>query len=180
VETVADERRKRDQRVPLVSLLIAAVLHAVAFVFVAWTQPAPTWTSGHDAIELEPDAWTGTRIEILFGPPKILSPDGEFIQEPPDRVLEAMRMMQIPPLCLGRAIPPSAPGIGEIRLTVNGIGQIDAATLNVSTGDPCWDQVAIRVAGALWYHWLPGDLVAPLEVLQPITVGLGLEHAGGP
>lgn len=84
-------------------------------------------------------------------------------------------MMQVPPLCLGREIPPAAPGLGEIRLTVNAEGRIDAASLSRSTGDPCWDQVATRVAGDLWYHWLPGDRAAPLVVLQPVTVGLGLE-----
>jgi hypothetical protein len=113
VGTVASERRRRDRRVLVVSLSIAAALHVVAFTFVAWTRPGATWTPGHDTIELEPDAWTGTRIEVLFGPPKILRPQGEFIEEPPDRVLEAMRVMQVPPMCLGREIPPAAPGSGR-------------------------------------------------------------------
>ena len=155
---------------------MAAVAHVVALGFITLRGPEVTWTPDQSAIEIEGDPWTGTRIEVLFGPPKILSPDGELVQEPPDRILEAMRVMQVPPLCLGRAVPPAAPGFGEIRLTVNASGRIDEAALSSSTGDACWDQVAVRVAGDLWYRWLPGELEAPLQVVQPITVGLGLEQ----
>jgi hypothetical protein len=169
------ERRKRERRVLWVSLTIAAAAHGFALVFFTWDRPGPVWTPDRSSVELVSDYWTGTRISVLFGPPKIRLPSGDFAQEPEDRILEAVRMMQIPPFCLGQAIPPAAPGSGEIHLTVNAEGRIDSAALTRSTGDPCWDQVATRVAGDLWYRWLPGDRVAPLEVLQPITVGLGLE-----
>ncbi len=169
------ERRDRERRVLWVSLTIAAAAHAFAFAFFAWDRPAPVWHPDRSAVALESDPWTGTRISVVFGPPSVLVTSGEFVQEPRDRVLEAVRMMQVPPLCLEREIPPAAPGSGEVRLTVNAAGRIDKASLSRSTGDPCWDLVATRVAGALWYRWLPGDRTAPLEVLQPMTVGLGLE-----
>ena len=79
----------------------------------------------------------------------------------------------MPPDCLARKIAPSAPGTGQVRLKVNSSGRIDAVALDQSTGDLCWDLVAIRVAGDLWYRWLPSKrFPAPLELLQPLTVGL--------
>lgn len=175
MQTRLDDRRKRERRVLWVSLALAAAAHAFAFAFWTFERSGPEWSPDRSTVELEAGSWTGTRISVLFGPPSILGATGDFVQEPDDRILEAARMMQVPPLCLGREIPPAAPGLGEIRLTVNAEGRIDAASLSRSTGDPCWDQVATRVAGDLWYHWLPGDRAAPLVVLQPVTVGLGLE-----
>ena len=167
------ELRKRDRRVFRASFGIAILLHVAALGLVAWPRTGPEWRPGGETIQLEVDAWTGTPIDVFFGPPKIYEADGTIAEEPPDRILEAVRVLQMPPECLAREIAPTAPGSGQVRLTVNSSGRIDAVALDQSTGDPCWDRVATRVAGDLWYQWLPSDrFPAPLELLQPMTVGL--------
>ena len=167
------ELRRRERRVFGVSFGIAVVLHVVVLGFVAWSRVAPEWSPESETIRLVGGSWTGTPIDVFFGPPKIYEADGSIAEEPPDRILEAVRLLQMPPVCLAREIPPSAPGFGQVRLTVNSSGRIDAVSLDQSTGDVCWDLVAIRVAGDLWYQWLPSErFPAPLELLQPLTVAL--------
>ena len=170
------ELRRRDRRVFRISLGIAVVLHVAALGLIGWSKMAPTWTPDSETVRLEENSWTGTNVAVLFGPPKIFRADGTLSEEPPDRILEAVRVLGMPPLCVGREIAAAAPGLGEVRLTVNARGRIDAVTLTRSTGDACWDQVATRVAGDLWYRWLPDErFPAPLELLQPLTVGLAPE-----
>lgn len=167
------DRRKRDRRVLRVSLGIAVVLHVAALGLITWSRGAPTWQPDSDAVRLEEDPWTGTPVTVFFGPPRIVQVDGTLSEEPADRILEAVRVLHMPPICLTREIATAAPGLGEVRLTVNTDGRIDAVTLTRSTGDDCWDRVATRVAGDLWYRWLPSDrFPAPLELFQPLTVGL--------
>ena len=167
------ELRNRERRVFRVSLGIAVVVHVVALGLVAWASSVPEWRPDHDTVVLEPEYWTGTRVDVFFGPPKIFQVDGTIAPEPPDRVLAAVRVLQMPPLCLAREIPPGAPGSGEVRLIVNAEGRIDSVRLERSTGDACWDRVAMRVAGDLWYRWLPSArFAAPVELLQPMTVAL--------
>ena len=167
------ELRNRERRVLRVSFGVAVVVHVAAFGLIAWSRSAPEWRPGSETIRLEEGSWTGTRVDVFFGPPKIYEPGGTIAEEPPDRILEAARLLQMPPECLGREIAPSAPGFGQVRLTVNSSGRIDALALDQSTGDACWDLVAKRVAGDLWYHWLPSErFPAPVELLQPITVAL--------
>lgn len=173
MDTHANGRRRKENRVLVVALGVAAVLHVAAFVLVGWSRTGPEWSPDREAVTLEPAPWTGTPIDVFFGPPRIYRTDGSLAEEPDDRVLEAARLMGMPPTCLSREIPPSAPGSGEVRLVVNEDGRIDHVALTGSTGDACWDAVAVRVAGQLWYRWLPSDAFpAPVELLQPITVGL--------
>lgn len=172
----SNELRRRDRRVFRVSLGIAVVLHVAALGLIGWSRVAPTWRPDSEAVRLEEDPWTGTPVAVFFGPPKIVEPDGTLSEEPADRILEAVRVLGMPPICMGREIATAAPGLGEVRLTVNARGRIDAVTLTRSTGDACWDQVATRVAGDLWYRWLPDErFPAPLELLQPLTVALAPE-----
>lgn len=169
----AQERRQRENRRLWTGLAIAVGLHVAALGLVRWSGSGPEWSPDHDTVTLESNSWTGTPVDAFFGPPKIFRPDGTIAEEPPDRVLKAARLLGMPPTCLSREVPPSAPGSGQVRLTVNAIGRIEAVSLDRSTGDSCWDAVAIRVAGDLWYHWLPNErFPAPVELLQPITVGL--------
>lgn len=168
----SDRRRRRDRHILGVCIAIAAALHVVVIGLVSWTRAGAEFVPGSDAVVLEPDPWTGTAVDVFFGPPGIRQPDGSTAREPDDRVLAAKRLMQVPPICLSRAVP-SAPGAGEIRLTVNAAGRVDLAELTQSLGDACWDRVALRVAADLWYRWLPNETYpAPVEVLQPLTVGL--------
>ncbi|MGI9627671.1 MAG: hypothetical protein ACR2QM_12600 [Longimicrobiales bacterium] len=167
------ELRARERRILRGSLGVAVALHAVAFGFVAWTRVAPEWSPGNEMVRLDEGSWSGTRVDVFFGPPMIFEADGAVAEQPPERTLEAARSLQMPPACFDRDLPPSAPGSGQVRLTVNASGRIDAVTLDKSTGDACWDLVAKRVAGDLWYRWLPSErFPAPIELLQPITVGL--------
>ena len=174
--TRSEERRKRDRRLVGISVGIAAILHVVVIGFVTWTGPGIELRPGSETVRLEENPWTGTSVDVFFGAPRIYRPDGTIAREAPDRVLEAKRILRMPPACLSRDVVPVAPGSGEVRLTVNARGRIDLVVLTRSTGDLCWDQVATRVAGDLWYRWLPNDgFPAPLELLQPLTVGLALD-----
>lgn len=169
----ARRRRQKENRVLLAALGAAAVLHVVAFAFIGFSGNGPVWTPDRESVTLEATSWTGTPVDVFFGPPRIYQADGTLAHEPDDRVLEAARLLGMPPICLSREIPPRGPGSGEVRLVVNENGRIDRAALHESTGDSCWDAVAVRVAGQLWYRWLPSDdFPAPVELLQPITVGL--------
>lgn len=166
----------RENRRLLTGLAIAVALHVMAFGFVRWSSTGPGWSPDRDLVVLESNSWTGTPVDVFFGPPKIFRADGATSEEPPDRVLEAARLLGMPPTCMSREIPPRGPGSGQVRLTVNANGRIDAVSLDQSTGDSCWDAVAMRVAGDLWYQWLPNArFPAPVELLQPITVGLAQE-----
>lgn len=152
------------------------LVHVAVLGIVAWSRAAPEWRPKNDTVRLEDGSWTGTPVNVFFGPPKIYESDGTIAEEPASRILEAARLLQMPPECLSREIAPSAPGFGQVRLTVNSSGRIDAVVLEQSTGDLCWDKVAMRVAGDLWYRWLPSErFPAPLELIQPITVALAQE-----
>lgn len=169
----AEERRRKENRLVWAGLGIAVLVHLAAVGFLRWSSHGPEWSPDRETVTLEAGSWTGTPVDVRFGPPRIFRSDGTIAEEPPDRVLETARLMGMPPICLSRAIPPSAPGSGQVRLTVNDVGRIGAVSLHQSTGDSCWDAVAVRVAGDLWYHWLPdARFPAPVELLQPITVGL--------
>ena len=177
MEQRANTRRRRENRTVFVGLGVAVLLHVAAFAFVGWNRTGPEWSLDRSSVTLEPASWTGTPVDVFFGPPRIYRPDRTLAHEPDDRVLEAARLLGMPPTCLSRDIPPAAPGSGEVRLIVNEDGRIDHVAMTRSTGDTCWDAVAVRVAGQLWYRWLPSDeFPAPVEVLQPITVGLAQDQ----
>ena len=41
---------------------------------------------------------------------------------------------------------------------------------SVSTGSACGDATLARVAGDLWYRWLPSEeFPAPVDVVQPLS-----------
>ena len=173
MNTRSDERRVRQRRVFRLSLGIAAAVHVAVIGWVSWSLAQPKWTPDQDSVQIEAGSWAGTPVDVFFGPPRIFLADGTIAEEPPERILEAERVLGMPPVCLSREIPPGAPGAGEVRLTVNAAGRIDAVALARSTGDACWDAVAMRVAGDLWYRWLPNDgHPAPVELIQPVLVGL--------
>ena len=50
-------------------------------------------------------------------------------------------------------------------------GRTDDVEIEQSTGDACADEVLSRVAGDLWYRWLPSEeFPAPVDLVQPITL----------
>ena len=96
---------------------------------------------------------------------------GGLSTEPPERTLEAKRLVYLPAAC--RAIISGSGTIidGSLRLKVRSTGRVDVVGVVRSTGIPCGDDVLKRVAGDLWYLWLPNsDYPAPVELIQPITL----------
>jgi hypothetical protein len=166
----AEQLRAHHRRVLAWSLGAAAVVHVAVFAITPAFRAKPL---GGSDVPLEPGHPVGANatVDVHFGPPLVLLPDGEAWQEPPDRVLEAQRDVALPPGCTGLAEPGRTPLRGRVALRVRPSGLVDVVGLPGQTGDPCADQVAKTVAGALRYHWLPNDrFAAPVELVQPITL----------
>ena len=170
MKTRAQQVRERDRRVLTWSLIVAGILHAGAFVYWSGLRAAPPPGGGvgmvPDSSVQEPD----TRLELHFGPPTIFGADGAPSREPPDRFLEVDRLVHLSG-CAARVVDLAMPVRGSARLTVNGSGRVDDASLVRSTGDDCGDAAVRRVASALLYHWLPNDrYTAPVNLIQSVTI----------
>jgi len=169
--TRGTELRRRDRRVILWSLAIAAVVHAA--VFLLW----PT-------MQIEPLAVEETLVEaggeivgimvavdVTFGPPMIFEADGSVTLEPPDRVLQADRILGLPTECEALLERDRTPAQGLVRLQVVASGHTIVGGLEESTGDECADEVILTVANDLLYRWIPSDrFPAPVDLLQPVTL----------
>ena len=166
------ELRRGNRKVLAYSLGIAALAHLA--VFFIWSPEFEVEFAEATVIrrsEARQGANAAAFVEVLFGPPEIVTGDGTIAKEPPDRTLRAGRVVQLPIMCAGLAQWGSTPSTGTVRLRVNAAGRVDKAQLTRGTGDSCADQVIITVAGSLWYHWLPNDrFPAPLDLSQPITL----------
>ena len=168
--TKGDEIRARERRVLAWSLAIAVFLHIA--VLVLW----PALRVGPLGASVTPGAIEGngsgdTYLELLFGAPEIYGPDGSASAEPPTRVLEADRKIKLPSSCTRLLEVGRTPTTGDVWLRVNDSGRVDTVEVVGSTGDLCADGVIMRVAGDLWYRWLPSErFPAPVELIQPVTV----------
>lgn len=171
--TRSTELREENRRVFAWSLGIAVLAHVAVLAF------SPTFRAelitGSD-IELESVSEGGSTrvaVDVFFGPPDIFEANGTLSRESPDRVLEAKRALGLPAECAALDHKGQTPAHGQVRLTLNASGRVDAAELVESTGDPCGDESMVAVANALWYHWLPSDrFPALVELIQPITIAL--------
>ena len=172
VRSRSEELRRTNRKVLAYSMGIAALAH-VAVLFI-WSPEFEVESSGATVIRRSPagqGADAPIFVEVLFGPPEIVTAGGRVSKEPPDRTLRAGRVVQLPIRCAGLAQWGRTPSSGRVRLRVNAAGRIDEAQLTQGTGDSCADQVIMTVAGSLWYHWLPNDrFPAPLDLDQPITL----------
>ncbi len=172
MRTRSDELRARHRKVSAWSFLIAALVYA-AVLFV-W---APQWRAERlDSKEIrlvasERVVESPMAVEVLFGPPEIFTSDGSVWQEPPDRVLEARRILELPDDCADLVLAGREPMSGLVRLRVPVDGRVDRVELTQTTGDACGDRVILAVADALLYRWLPNDqFPAPVDLIQPITL----------
>ncbi len=161
-------RRRSERRVFFWCLAVAAALHVVAFLVFPGIRPgdAPFPIFGDD-LTVEAGA---IGLDIFFGPPMISNATGGFSPEPPERVLEADRLVYLEAGC--RALIRGSGTVirGSVRLRVRSNGLADALNVVRSTGEPCGDEVLKRVAGDLWYRWLPNeDFPAPVELIQPVS-----------
>lgn len=114
-------------------------------------------------------------VDLHFGPPRILLPDGSRAEEPPDRFLEAsnmaLRELEVSPVCADRFQPGLPPFEGDVRLQVGREGRVTVMGLEARTWDPCADAALLSAAQSLWYRWLPDERYpAPVDLVQPLRV----------
>ena len=165
------DRRRKERRVYGWGLAAAVALHVVAFLLV----PAFRSETPHDP-SLDPlwgaaAAGAPVVVDVLFGPPTITAADGLARTEPPDRFLEADRLVLMPEDCAVLAAERQAPFHGSVQLRVKASGRVDVAGMVESTGASCVDAVLQTVAGDLWYHWLPDErFPPPVDVTQPMSL----------
>ena len=175
--TRSEELRQRDRRVLLVSLLVAAVLHAAVLFLVPATQVPVLVTSG-DSLVLEEgralfSAWDS--VHAFFGPPEIRFSDGSTRPEPSDRVLDAgnvsVASIGLPDSCRGRAAASVVPVSARVGVHLDHRGLVDGARIIDGTGDGCRDGLLVAVASSVWYQWIPSDRIpAPVDLVQPISL----------
>lgn len=164
------QRRKAERKVFRRGWSVAVALHVI--VFLAWresgevrvTEPDPDFETV-EIVDREP-----IPLELHFGPPAIRNAAGGISVEPPERVLEVDRLVYLPGNCKALVKGSGATVGGSVRLAVNETGRTDVRGISQSTGYPCADAVLQRIAGDLWYRWLPSDeFPAPVELVQPLS-----------
>ena len=163
-------RRKAERKVFYWGWSVAAALHVI--LFLSWretrevrvTLPNPDLESV-EIVDREP-----IPLELFFGPPAISNTAGGISFEPPERVLEVDRLVYLPAGCRALIRGSGAIVRGSVRLAVDDTGRTDVRGIFRSTGFPCGDAVLQRIAGDLWYRWLPNDeFPAPVELVQPLS-----------
>jgi hypothetical protein len=166
--------RRQQRRVLGWSLAAAVLLHVAVFVF-SPTFHADPLVGGDAHADLGDRPGTEARaplaVDVRFGPPRITLPDGSTWTEPPDRVLEADRVVDLPPGCSQGMGGEGATATGAVRLRVPPSGRAEVVEVVEGAGNPCADRILSMVAGALWYHWLPDErFPAPVDLVQPLTL----------
>lgn len=172
MKTRAQQLRTRGRKIFAWSLAIAAAIHLAVFLL---TPGFRTELITSSEIRLErpggPADGAPILLSLFFGPPTITAPDGTPHTEPPERFLEAERLVLFPEDCPPLLLAGNAALLGRVRLLVNPSGRTRVVDVATSTGNPCGDEVMTIVADALWYHWLPSDdYPAPVQLTQPITI----------
>ena len=171
MKTRSAKLRERDRRVLAWSLAIAAVLHVA--VFLLWPEFEVEPLPGAD-ISVAPSGRgddLGIYVDLFFGPPDLFEADGSFTREPPDRFLEADRILRLSTVCAELVEGAPTPVHGRVRMVLNASGRADTAEVARSTGDQCGDEMMLAVANDLIYRWLPSDrFPAPVHLIQPITI----------
>lgn len=163
-------RRKTERKVFIRGWSVAAALHVI--LFLGWresrevrvTVPNPDLETV-EIIDREP-----IPLELSFGPPTIRNVTGGVSVEPPERTLEVDRLVYLPGNCKALIKGSGAVVRGSVRLAVNETGRTDVRGIHQSTGYPCGDAALQRIAGDLWYRWLPNEeFPAPVELIQPLS-----------
>lgn len=165
------QHRSRYRKVLTWSLAVAAGVHVAIFALSPDFEIEPLDGSRAEVVATDSQRTPSTALEVLFGPPMITAPDGSALREPPDRILRAARVTELPPLCVHLASELRLPQSGAIRLQVNAAGHAEVVEVFESTGDPCVDNILANTADALRYHWLPDErFPAPVLLVQPVTL----------
>jgi hypothetical protein len=167
------ERRQR--RIILTSIGIAVVAHLVFFLVAPHLRFSVTSDRIFGEAAMERLVLGDLAVDLHFGPPRILLPDGSRAEEPPDRFLEAsnmaLRVLEVSPVCADSFRPGLPPFEGEVRLQVGREGRVTVMGLEARTGDRCADAALLSAAESLWYRWLPDDRYpAPVDLVQPLRV----------
>lgn len=159
--------RERYRRVLLWSFGAAALLHVLVLLFWPGFRAEPVFTADSLSAAVAAGEAVPTYVELLFGPPEILTGDGSFFRE--ERQLETEHLLVLPRECEGDSIV--LPTQGKVGLRVWKSGRVDVTALAQGTDDECGDALIKAVAGALWYRWLPSEeFPAPVDLVQPVTV----------
>ena len=165
----ADELRKQHRTVLAWALAAAAALHVGFFLLLPGLRTEATWNANAHLEGV--DATGGDPVDVRFGPPAITASDGAVVQEPPERRLQIVRLMRLPANCDVLRRLGSTLVRGSVRLRVDPGGYAKGVGLAESTGHTCADQMIMRLAGDLQYHWLPNErFPAPVELVQPVTL----------
>jgi hypothetical protein len=171
--TRSEELRRQYRRVFRWSFAIAVLVHALVLFYGPWFRAEPMSSTTTELVDRASPGRGGIPIDVFFGPPAIADRTGLLSREPSMRVLSASRLVPPPYACTSNDWLARGEAVGEVRLTVNETGRIDAVNLTESTGDRCWDVVMQGLASDLLYRWLPNDRFgAPVEVYQPVTLSL--------
>jgi len=167
------ERRQR--RIIMVSIGIAVVAHLVFFLVAPRVQFSVTSDRIFGEAAMQRLVLGDLAVDLHFGPPRILLPDGSRVEEPPERFLEAsnlaLTVLEVNPACADRFRPGLPAFEGEVRLQVGRDGRVTVMELEARTGDPCADAALLAAAQSLWYRWLPDErYAAPVDLVQPLRV----------
>ena len=110
-------------------------------------------------------------MDVRFDPPEILRPDGPALREPPERVLQVVRLLRLPADCEALRDAPEDGFAATVRLTVAADGRADVVRLTTGSGHDCIDGLLLSLADDLRYGWLPDERYpAPVRLDQPITL----------
>ena len=167
--TRSAELRRRHRRVLGWSLAGGLLLHLGAALLITWPDAEGRTILGE---QMAAGAWTGPPIDFVFGPPTIRARATSGSDQVVDRTLEVRRSLPLPAEC-GRSPgnAPSAPA--RLHLSLDDQGRVSRLALAGSTGDRCWDAVAMEVALNLHYQWLPSSRFQhPVELEQPVWMEL--------
>lgn len=163
-----EQHRRSARRIFRWSLAVAVALHVIVFLTVPGLRTSVV-AAFRDQTG-DPDLPSALPLDLFFGPPSIENASGELLLEPPERVLHTDRLVSLPATC--RAIIKGSGTVmrGSVSLTVGPEGFTDVHGIVESTGFPCGDGTLERVAGDLWYRWLPNDeFPAPVQLIQPMV-----------
>jgi hypothetical protein len=171
MRTRSEQLRDQYRKIFAWSLTAAVVVHVAVFVLVPGFHAKALYPGESLRRDTTASGGQGTPIHVLFGPPSIDVPGGGTWVEPPERVLEVDRAVDLPPGCRALSRAGGATLHGRVRLRVDSAGLAGVVQLAESTGHPCADRAMALVAGDLWYHWLPdARFAAPVDLVQPVTL----------
>jgi len=167
----AAQHRERHRKVLAWSFAVAILLHLALFLLSPELRVKVLGDPAVEAVQVGPPLDVPWALDVRFGPPTLTAPDGTSWQEPADRVLQTVRLIELPPLCAAMAGDQPISLRGSVHLQVNVEGHAAVVELVEGTGTACGDHLLRSVAGDLRYHWLPTSrFPAPLDLVQPVRL----------